>query len=96
MWPNQLHTKQRPKQIRLMDIVKASSVSTVAYSNKFRLYLLITTDFKFIFLNELNIMIKPPMDMPIIRLVNHAQFYDEQNLLVTGGINGVFIFNFDY
>lgn len=41
-------------------------------------------------------MVKPPLDMSVIRLVNHAHFHDEQDLLITGGINGVFIFNFNY
>lgn len=34
--------------------------------------------------------------MSQIRLVNYAEFYDVKNLLITAGINGVFIFNFDY
>jgi WD40 repeat protein len=56
----------------------------------------ITCDFQFIFLNELNIVIKPPHDMKIIRLVTQAHFYDEKDMLITGGIKGVFIFKFDY
>lgn len=48
------------------------------------------------FINEHNIMINAPMDLSIIRLVTHAQFYDEMDLLVTGGISGIFIFNFEY
>ena len=32
----------------------------------------------------------------MIRLVNHAEFYDAKDLLITGGINGVFIFYFEY
>lgn len=34
--------------------------------------------------------------MSSIRLVSHAEFYDVKDLLITAGINGVFIFNFDY
>ena len=34
--------------------------------------------------------------MSQIRLVNFAEFYDPKDLLITAGINGVFIFNFDY
>ncbi len=34
--------------------------------------------------------------MSSIRLVNHAEFYDAKDLLITAGINGVFLFNFDY
>lgn len=47
-------------------------------------------------MNELNIVIKPHLDMSHLRLVNHVKFYDERDLLITGGINGVFVFNFDY
>lgn len=57
---------------------------------------MITNDFRFVFLNELNNIVGPPIDMSLIRLVNHAEFYDELDLLITGGINGVFIFKFDY
>ena len=58
--------------------------------------MVITCDFKFIFLNELNIVVKPPIDMSDIRLVTHAHFHDEKDMLITGGIKGVFIFNFNY
>jgi hypothetical protein len=34
--------------------------------------------------------------MKIIRLVTQAHFYDEKDMLITGGIKGVFIFKFDY
>ncbi len=34
--------------------------------------------------------------MSDIRLVSHAYFHDEQDLLITGGVNGVFLFNFQY
>jgi hypothetical protein len=82
----------------MIDVLKTShsSITTIAYSPKYRLYLIITSDFKFLFLNELNNLVEPPLDMSSIRLVNHAYFYDELDLLITGGINGVFIFNFNY
>ena len=47
-------------------------------------------------MNDLNIVVKPHIDMSHIRLVNHVQFYDEKDLLITGGIDGVFVFKFDY
>lgn len=34
--------------------------------------------------------------MSVIRLVSHAQFDDSQDLLITGGVDGVYVFNFDY
>ena len=34
--------------------------------------------------------------MANVQLVNHAQFFDEQDLLVTAGIRGVFVFDFKY
>jgi hypothetical protein len=56
----------------------------------------VTQDFKFLFLNELNNLVTHPIDMSSIRLVNHVVFYDEKKLLITAGINGVSIFDFDY
>ena len=48
-----------------------------------------------LFMNENYIVIKQ-IDMSCIRLVNFAHFYDSESKLVTGGIDGVFIFDFDY
>jgi hypothetical protein len=48
-----------------------------------------------LFLNEVYYVIKQ-MDMSSIRLVNHALFYDEEDKLITAGIDGVFIFDFLY
>lgn len=71
--------KSSTSVIKLIDVVKSShsSITTIAYSPKYRLYLIITSDFKFLFLNELNNIVEPPLDMSSIRLVNHAYFYDE-------------------
>lgn len=57
---------------------------------------MVSTDFKFYFINELGNVVKPPLDMSVIRLVKHAVFHDELDMLITAGINGVFIFKFDY
>ena len=86
----------KPKVIKVVDLIKThAAVSTVAYSPKYRLYLIISTDFKFIFLNEIFNVIDQ-CDMSDIRLVSHAYFHDEQDLLITGGVNGVFLFKFQY
>ena len=57
---------------------------------------MITDDFKFIFLNELNNKIGNPIDMSVIRLITYASFDDKQDLLILAGINGVFVFKFKY
>lgn len=59
------------------------------------MYLIVTNDFKMIFLNEALYVIKI-MDMSSIRLVSFAMFYDEKNKLITAGIDGVFMFDFCY
>lgn len=110
MWSNKPKNKyKRATIIKISDLVKSHcNISTVAFSNKYRvsnylmlialiqLYLVITNDFKFIFINELNFVVGLPLDMSAYRLVNFAHFYDEKGLLVIGGVNGVFMFQFDY
>ena len=57
-----------------------------------------TVDFKMYFVNEIYNIISIIDDTSDIRfrLVNHALFYDKQDKLLTGGIDGVFIFDFVY
>eukprot|EP00347_Sterkiella_histriomuscorum_P004241 403361206 len=86
----------KKKVIHLPEYLKAhSAVSTLAYSQKYRLYLLVTADFKMIFINEVYNIVKA-QEMNSIRLVNFAHFYDQKNKLITAGIDGVFIFDFSY
>ena len=58
--------------------------------------MIVTSDFKFVFMNDKNIVLTPFLDMSHLRLVNFVQFHDTKDLLITGGINGVFVFKFDY
>lgn len=79
------------------DAVKTnSSVITMAYSKKYLLYCIVTSDFKFVFMNELYNVIKPSLEMSHLRLVTHLHFYDEKDLLITAGNEGVYIFKFKY
>jgi hypothetical protein len=56
------------------------------------IYLAISTDFKLHIFNEhLNYIGWFPLK---IRLINFAYFYDEKSVLITGGIDGVFMFKF--
>ena len=48
------------------------------------------------FINELYNRVEDPIDMSIIRLVNHVQFYDPKSLLITAGVEGVYLFDFNY
>jgi hypothetical protein len=57
--------------------------------------MIVTADFKMYFLNEL-LKVVTHVDMSSIRLVNFAYFSDKDNRLITAGIDGVFIFNFNY
>lgn len=59
------------------------------------MYLITTSDFKMVFLNEALYVVKN-MDMNGLRLVSHAEFYDEQSKLIVGSVDGVFIFDFCY
>lgn len=80
----------------MIDVAKAhTQITTIAFSHKFRLYVVITADFKMHFLNEL-LKVVDSIDMSAIRLVNFAYFIDKDDRLVTAGIDGVFIFDFRY
>lgn len=60
-----------------------------------QLYLVITSQFKFIFLNELCYVVTM-LDMSELSTVNFVHFNDQQHQLITAGIKGVFIHNFKY
>ena len=93
-WDNQ--GGKRIGALKVIDVAKAhTQITTIAFSHKFRLYVVITADFKMHFLNEL-LKIVDSIDMSAIRLVNFAYFIDKEDRLVTAGIDGVFIFDFKY
>jgi len=48
-----------------------------------------------VFINEMYALVQQ-LDMSAIRLVNFVEFYDKQSKLVTAGIDGIFIFDFQY
>jgi len=48
-----------------------------------------------LFLNEQYHLVKE-LDMSAIRLVSFAEFHDAESKLATAGIDGVFLFDFDY
>ena len=56
---------------------------------------MVTTDFKMVFLNEVYHVIKQ-FDMSMIRLVNFVDFFDKESKLITGGIDGIFLFDVKY
>lgn len=59
------------------------------------MYLVVTSDFKMVFLNEALYVIRI-LDMNSIRLVSYAAFIDDHSKLITAGIDGVFMFDFCY
>ena len=71
------------------------TITCVTFSHRYRLYLVITSQFKFIFLNELGHVVTM-LDMSDLAAVNFAHFNDKQSQLVTAGIKGVYIHNFKY
>lgn len=72
-----------------------TTITTVAFSHYYRLYMIVTANFKMYFLNELFHEVHQ-IDMSSIRLVNFAYFDDRSGSLITAGIDGVFIFDFNY
>ena len=71
------------------------TISAVAFSHRYRLYLVVTSKFYFIFFNEnyYNVLM---INMRDLGAVNFVHFNDSQNQLITAGIKGVFIHNFKY
>lgn len=68
-----------PQQIKLIDITKTHcTVACVAFSHKYRVYLIVTSEFKMFFVNELNNVVST-LDMSAIRLVNFAVFNDKHD-----------------
>lgn len=82
--------------LKAFEVAKSHTyITTIAFSHKYRLYLVVTADFKLHFLNEI-LKVVDQLDMSSIRLVNFAEFRDEEDKLITAGIDGVFIFHFNY
>jgi len=55
----------------------------------------VSNEFKFIFVNELHKIIAT-LDMSHIRLINFAYFNDSEDTLIVSGVDGTFLFNFNY
>ena len=72
-----------------------TTITTVAFSHHYRLYMIVTANFKMYFYNELFHEVEQ-IDMSHIRLVNFAYFDDRSGSLITAGIDGVFLFHFNY
>ena len=89
-------TGKKTGALKIADVSRShTTISTIAFSHKFRLYLVVTADFRMFIMNEL-LNIVSQIDMSAIRLINFAQFNDKDETLVVAGIRGVFIFDFKY
>lgn len=79
--------------VNFFDETQSHQISCIVYSSKHMLYLAISTDFKLHIFNELLIRIGW---MPLnVRLIYFAYFYEEESTLITGGIDGCFMFRFN-
>jgi len=72
-----------------------TQIITIAFTQKYRLYMIVTADFKMHFVNEL-LRIVDCIDMSSIRLVNFVHFNDADDTVITAGIDGAFVFKFNY
>lgn len=77
MWS--METGCRTNHLKLLDVTKThSSITAVAFSHRYRLYLVVTSHFKFIFLNEhFNVVTIHPR--PDLSTVNFLHWNDAQN-----------------
>ena len=80
--------------ISFFDATQSHSISCIVYSETHMLYLAISTDFKMHIFNEhLNLIGWLPLK---VRLVNFAFFCEQTSMLITGGIDGCFMFKFNF
>ena len=69
-------TGQRTNKLKLLVITKThSSITAVGFSHKYRLYLVVTSHFKFIFLNE-HFSVVRQLDMSELSTVNFVHWND--------------------
>lgn len=81
---------------KILDIAKThTQITTVAFSHRFRLYILFTADFKIFFLNEL-LKLVSQTEMSSLRQVNFACCHDAESKIILGNIDGVCILDFNY
>lgn len=83
---------EQVQSINFFDETQSHQISCIVYSSKHMLYLAISTDFKLHIFNEHLIRVGW---MPLnVRLIYFAYFYEEESTLITGGIDGCFMFKF--
>ena len=87
---------KRIGSMKIADVSRShTTISTISFSHKFRLYLVVTADFRMFFLNEcLNIV--QIIDMSSIRLVNFVAFNDKDDKVIVAGVRGVFVYDLNY
>jgi len=86
----------RTNHLKLLDVTKThSTITACAFSHEYRLYLVVTSLFKFVFLNE-HFAVVTMLDMSELSTVNFVHWNDSQKQIVTAGIKGIFIHNFSY
>ena len=91
-----METGARVQVHKMIEITRTHcSITAVAFSHKYRLYLIVTSGFDFIFMNENGYTVATEF-MNGLSTVNFVHFNDKQNQLITAGIKGVYIHNFKY
>jgi len=81
---------QQVMNINFFDETQSHTISCIVYSSTHMLYFAISTDFKLHIFNEHLIRIGW---LPLkVRLVHFAYFCEEKSMLITGGIDGCFMF----
>ena len=67
---------QKLNTIKMSDLAKTHpTVTAMSFSHKYRLYMVVTSEFKMLFINELSNVVAT-LDMKINRLINFAYFID--------------------
>ena len=78
--------------MNFFDETESHAISCVTYSKAHMLYFAISTDFKLYLFNEHLLNVGwVPLD---VRLVTYIQYIEHKQMLVTGGIDGCYMFKF--
>lgn len=92
----EMNSGKRQGGLKIAEVSRShTTISTIAFSHRFRLYCIVTADFRLFFLNE-NLNKVGVLDISEIRLVNFVVFNDKDEKVILAGIRGVFVYKFIY
>ena len=74
---------------------KNAQITTITYTERFRLYIIFTSDFKIYYFNEMLYLVWQS-EMSQIRQINFAYCHDKSSKIVLANTDGACVCNFNY